>query len=58
VTIHAYKIGEEDGRVVIHRNFDGDHEDSETCWCRPEVIDGDSLEDANEIAERLERPDA
>jgi hypothetical protein len=57
VTIHAYKVGDEDGVVVVHRNFDGEHEDSETCWCRPEIITADSEEDANAIVERLEQVD-
>jgi hypothetical protein len=57
VTIHAYKVGDEDGVVVVHRNFDGEHEDSETCWCRPEILRGDSIESADDIVARLEQVD-
>lgn len=57
MTIHAYTVGEDDGRVVIHRNFEGEHQDSENCWCRPEVIDADSFEPNEDVIEKLEHTD-
>lgn len=54
--IHAIKTPDEpDGRVIVHRRFEGEHDLSETCWCRPEVIEAD--EDSENIVERLERVD-
>lgn len=26
--------------VIVHRDFDGDHENSANCWCRPSVSFG------------------
>lgn len=56
--IHAFKTADEpESRIVIHRNFDGDHDWDEGCWCRPKVVDADSGADADEIAVELEKPD-
>jgi len=54
MSVHAYKIDDDKEVMVIHRNFDGTHDDNEDCWCRPEVIPTDSSESAEEIVARLE----
>jgi hypothetical protein len=41
-------------QLVIHRAFDGEHEDSDACWCRPFVIEADDYRDANDIATETE----
>jgi len=47
--IHCIKTSEEPkGRVVVHRAFQGEHELSEDCWCRPEIIDADDLRSGEE----------
>lgn len=45
-------------QIVVHRNFAGEHEISETCWCRPIVTDSDDLRNAEEIVAEAEREDA
>lgn len=48
------------GKVIVHRQFEGEHdirEESETCWCRPVVIEADDLRDAEEIAQQTEKAD-
>lgn len=44
-------------QIVVHRAFEGEHEDSETCWCRPVVTDSDDLRDKDEIVEELNECD-
>jgi hypothetical protein len=44
--------------IIIHRNFEGEHEtDSESCWCRPVVMESDDLRDSEDIALELEKED-
>lgn len=58
MSVQAYKIDDGlDDVVVVHRNFDGTHEDSPDCWCRPEVINAGSEESADSIVDRLEKLD-
>lgn len=45
-------------QIVVHRNFEGEHEISDACWCCPIVADSDDLRDAEEIAAESEREDA
>lgn len=56
--IHCFKTDDEpEGKVIVHRNFEGEHEYTENCWCRPEVIDADDSRDSDEIVALLETPD-
>lgn len=57
MSVQAYKIDDGKDDVVVHRNFDGVHEDSDNCWCRPEVIKAGSEESAESIVDRLEQLD-
>ena len=58
MSVQAYKIDDGlDGIVVVHRNFNGVHDDSEDCWCRPEVIQAKSEEFVDAIVDRLEQCD-
>lgn len=57
--IHVFKTADEpENALVMHRNFDGEHEYSEACWCQPEVIRDNDLRSADEIEEALERVQA
>lgn len=41
--------------LIIHRQFDGEHELTETCWCQPIITDTDDLRDADDIVAETER---
>lgn len=58
MSIHALKIEDdgEDGVLIIHRAYPGDHVfDGDSCWCRP-VVDS-VLKSSEEIVEKLESCD-
>lgn len=42
------------GRLVIHRDIPGDHEDSECCWCNPHIIYEDDLRTTEQIIRDME----
>lgn len=42
-------------QIVIHREFPGEHDISDACWCQPIVTDSDDLRDAEEIAMESEQ---
>ncbi len=41
-------------KLIVHQNFEGEHEPSEACWCRPLEIEADDLRDAADIAQEVE----
>ena len=53
--IHCFKTTEEpESKIILHRNFEGKHEYSEDCWCRPEALAADDLRSSDEIVAALE----
>lgn len=43
--------------IIVHRDFAGEHEMSEACWCRPVVMDSDSPRDTEDVIAETERLD-
>lgn len=44
-------------QLVIHRDFEGEHEMSDGCWCRPIVMDSDDPRDAENVVGESEKAD-
>lgn len=57
MSIQAFKVADNSTAIVLHRNFEGEHVWTDSCWCRPVTVGMDSLRADSEIVEELERSD-